>query len=227
MKDINQNFKINKLNEKNSEHLFVKKLIWENLKPELISLKFLWKVGSRGSEKCAPGSKCFRWTVLPNDTSMINSLFQSKDWIDWKKWQNYLNSASLLKCCSWVLPSCISPLCLLSVKGLEWQITAGQSSSVYNMNLYIVISWYYNTNVRLIISWSYISVLCYKQIPIHQSDIHVFLKATLFISDAGLKLTKNQANAVQHPETELSLFENHSHFSYTLSSKNNRAYPKK
>ena len=130
---------------------------------------------------------------------MINSLFQSKDWIDWKKWQNYLNSASLLKCCSWVLPSCISPLCLLSVKGLEWQITAGQSSSVYNMNLYIVISWYYNTNVRLIISWSYISVLCYKQIPIHQSDIHAVFKSNTFYKRRWAKIDKKSSKCWATP----------------------------
>ena len=44
-----------------------------------------------------------------------------------------------------------------------------------------------------------------------------------FISNSRLKLVKNQANA----EAELSLFENHSHPSSTLSSKNNRTYSKK
>ena len=34
-------------------------------------------------------------------------------------------------------------------------------------------------------------------------------------------MAKNQANAKQHPEAEILLFENFSHFSYTLSSKNN------
>ena len=41
------------------------------------------------------------------------------------------------------------------------------------------------------------------------------------ISNARLKFTKNQANAKQHPETELLLFEIYSHFSPRLSSKNN------
>ena len=35
---------------------------------------------------------------------------------------------------------------------------------------------------------------------------------------------KNQANAKQHPEGEILLFENYSHSSSTLSSKNNRTY---
>ena len=35
---------------------------------------------------------------------------------------------------------------------------------------------------------------------------------------------KKQANAKQHPEAELLLFENFSHSSSTLSSKNNRTY---
>ena len=38
-------------------------------------------------------------------------------------------------------------------------------------------------------------------------------------------LAKNQANAKQHSEPEL-LLENYSHFSSTLSSKNNRTYSK-
>ena len=40
-----------------------------------------------------------------------------------------------------------------------------------------------------------------------------------------MKLAKNQANDKQHPEAELFLFENYSHSSSTLSSKNNRTYP--
>ena len=40
------------------------------------------------------------------------------------------------------------------------------------------------------------------------------------------KLAKNQANAKQHPEDELLLFENYSHFSSTLSYKNNGTYSK-
>ena len=40
-------------------------------------------------------------------------------------------------------------------------------------------------------------------------------------------MAKNQAKAKQHPETELSLFENYPHSSFTLSSKNSRTYSKK
>ena len=47
------------------------------------------------------------------------------------------------------------------------------------------------------------------------------------ISNASLKLAKNEANAKQHVEAELLVFENYSHFSYTLSSKNNGTYSKK
>ena len=43
-----------------------------------------------------------------------------------------------------------------------------------------------------------------------------------FISNTRLKLAKNQANAKQHRQAELLLFENYSHSSSPLSSKNNR-----
>ena len=48
-----------------------------------------------------------------------------------------------------------------------------------------------------------------------------------FISNARLKLAKNQATAKQHPEAELSLLIYYSLSSSTLSSKNNRRYSKK
>ena len=61
---------------------------------------------------------------------------------------------------------------------------------------------------------------------IHSLWIHpntrFFLQAT-----PGWNWLKNQANAKQDPKTELLLFENYSHSSSTLSSKNNRAYSKK
>ena len=44
--------------------------------------------------------------------------------------------------------------------------------------------------------------------------VHAFSINT-FISNARLKLAKNEANAKQHPEAELLLFENYSHFSST------------
>ena len=56
----------------------------------------------------------------------------------------------------------------------------------------------------------------------------LFFISNTFINNARLKLAKNQANAKQHSEAELWfwLFENYSHFSFTLSSKNNRTYSK-
>ena len=53
--------------------------------------------------------------------------------------------------------------------------------------------------------------------------LHAFLQATL-ISNARLKLAKNQAKANQYTETGLSLFKNYSLSSSILSSKNNRRY---
>ena len=53
-----------------------------------------------------------------------------------------------------------------------------------------------------------------------------FFISDTFKSNARLKLAKNQANAKQHPEAELLLFEIYSHSSSTLSSKNNRTYSK-
>ena len=47
-----------------------------------------------------------------------------------------------------------------------------------------------------------------------------FLISNIFISNANLKLAKNQANAKQHPEAVLLLFENVSHPSFALLSKN-------
>ena len=53
-----------------------------------------------------------------------------------------------------------------------------------------------------------------------------FFKSNTFISNARLKLAKNQANAEQHPEAELLLLENYSYSSSTLSCKSNRTYSK-
>ena len=47
-----------------------------------------------------------------------------------------------------------------------------------------------------------------------------------FINNARLKLVKNQANAKQHPEAELLLFENCSHSSSTLSFKKTMIHSK-
>ena len=51
----------------------------------------------------------------------------------------------------------------------------------------------------------------------------LFISNTL-ISNARLKLAKSQANAKQHPESELLLFENYLLSSSMLSSRNNRGY---
>ena len=51
----------------------------------------------------------------------------------------------------------------------------------------------------------------------------LFFISNAFLSNTNLKLAKNQANARQHPEAELLLFETYAHSSSTLSSKNNKA----
>ena len=54
------------------------------------------------------------------------------------------------------------------------------------------------------------------------------IKSTrFFISNARVKVGKNQADVKQHPEADLLLFENYSRSSFTLPSKNNRTYSKK
>ena len=53
-----------------------------------------------------------------------------------------------------------------------------------------------------------------------------FFTSNTFISNTRLKLAKNQANAKQHPQAELLPFENYSHSTSTLSSKNDWTYPK-
>ena len=54
----------------------------------------------------------------------------------------------------------------------------------------------------------------------------LFFIGNTFISNARLKLAKNQANAKQHPEAELLIIENYAHSSYTSSSKNYGTYSK-
>ena len=53
-----------------------------------------------------------------------------------------------------------------------------------------------------------------------------FFISSTFISNARMKLAKNQANAKQHSGAELLLIENYSHSLSTLLSKNNRVYSK-
>ena len=57
------------------------------------------------------------------------------------------------------------------------------------------------------------------------SNTRFFISNT-FISNARLKLAKNQANAKQQPKNELLLFEHYSHSLSTLLSENNRIYSK-
>ena len=52
----------------------------------------------------------------------------------------------------------------------------------------------------------------------------LFFISNTFISNARLNLAKNEANAKQHPEAEIYLFENYLHSSFMLSSKNKRRY---
>ena len=55
------------------------------------------------------------------------------------------------------------------------------------------------------------------------NPLHAFFISSTFISNARLKLAKDQANAKQHPEAELLLFESYSH----SSCKDKRAYSRK
>ena len=55
-------------------------------------------------------------------------------------------------------------------------------------------------------------------------ELLAFFISNTFMSNTRLKLAKSQAIAKQHTEAELWLFENCSHSSFTLSSKNNRTY---
>ena len=57
-------------------------------------------------------------------------------------------------------------------------------------------------------------------------EIHAFFIGSNFISNARLKMAKNLANGKQHPEAKILLFEDYSHSSSTLSSKNNGTYSK-
>ena len=54
-----------------------------------------------------------------------------------------------------------------------------------------------------------------------------FYKQHFFISNARLKLAKNQTNAKQHPQAELFQFGSYLHSSVMFLSKNNRTYSKK
>ena len=59
------------------------------------------------------------------------------------------------------------------------------------------------------------------------ASLHAFFISNIYLSNARLKLAKNQANAKQHSEAELLTSENYWDSSSTLSSNNNRTYSKK
>ena len=75
--------------------------------------------------------------------------------------------------------------------------------------------------------WMFCAELLFSSFFDYFSELHAFCIINTVISNNRLKLAKNQANAKQHPEAELLLFENYSHSSSTLSSKNNSIYSKK
>ena len=78
--------------------------------------------------------------------------------------------------------------------------------------------------MNTICSSAYANIFMGKFEKLH---IHVCLYiSNTFISNVRLKLAKNQADAKQHPEAELLLFENYLHSSSTLSSKNSRSFIK-
>ena len=62
-----------------------------------------------------------------------------------------------------------------------------------------------------------------SQLPLPFPEM--FRKVFISISNAKLRLAKNPANATQHPGAEHSVFENYSHSSFTLLSKNNSKCP--
>ena len=59
----------------------------------------------------------------------------------------------------------------------------------------------------------------------HQSTL--FFKSNSFVSNARLKLAKNQVKAKRQPEAELFVFENYSFSSSTLSYENSKKHSKK
>ena len=62
----------------------------------------------------------------------------------------------------------------------------------------------------------FVSFKTSRTVTLHHNVYTLFSINNTFISNACLKLAKNQANAKQYPEAELLLFENYSHSSYAL-----------
>ena len=113
--------------------------------------------------------------------------------------------------------------CLLAEKFFE------PSNSLWRAQ--VVITANENGKKRLCIDYSQ-TINCFTHLdayPLPRIDdqVHAFFISNTFISNARLKLAKNQANAKQHLEPEFLLFENYSHCSSTLSSRNNKTYSKK
>ena len=98
----------------------------------------------------------------------------------------------------------------LPVPALNWFLPA-LVLNLYLPVLRFIVKVCYSYNVYLYkLSVNVLSVSAY---------VHTFFTSNTFISNARIKLAKNQANAKQHPEAELLLFENYSHSSSMLSSK--------
>ena len=77
-----------------------------------------------------------------------------------------------------------------------------------------------SANFANILSKNVTDTTCKEIKNIYKCNYMPFFISNTFISNARLKLVKNQANAKQHPEAELLLFDSYSYSSSMLSSKN-------
>ena len=84
-----------------------------------------------------------------------------------------------------------------------------------------------NVSLKNAALFCWLSTICFRFPWICISHIQAFFIRNTFISNARLKMAKNWAKAKQHPEAELSPFENYSLSSSTLSTKTNKRYSKK
>ena len=67
-------------------------------------------------------------------------------------------------------------------------------------------------------------LICFKVFAVGQKLIYTLFYKQHFYKQRQLKLAKNQANAKQHPEAKLLLFENYFHSSSTSSPKKNMGH---
>ena len=81
-------------------------------------------------------------------------------------------------------------------------------------------------DVKLTVPIKYLMFLREKKMFMSSRNLAAESLLYKSLSNTRLILAKNQAKAKQHHETELSLFENYSLSSSTLSSKNKRGYNK-